>query len=77
MNKQRRKAIASILEELSATREKLITISEEENDYFDNMPEGIRFSKKGDAVEEYIGLLEDTITLIEEAEETLEEITEG
>lgn len=72
MNAQRRKALAALIdriEELGAARDtlrdELETIRDEEQDAFDNMPEGLQQGDKGQAMEEAIGIIEEAITNLE------------
>ena len=52
MNNARRTAIAKVQAQLSSLREELEIIASEEENYLENMPEGIRYnSDKGEAAE--------------------------
>ncbi len=58
MNKDRRKAIAALVTELEAlqgklgdVRDQIDTLGEEEQDYYDNMPESFQNGEKGSAAE--------------------------
>ncbi len=74
MNKRRRKEILDaktlIEENLGVIREAI----EEEEEYFDNMPENLQYSEKGDLTQEVIGVMEDTV---DEIESLLEELMEA
>lgn len=73
MNAERRKKLESIKERLmilageaSSLGDDLAELRDEEQDYFDNMPEGLQGGEKGekaqaaiDAMENVVGLLED------------------
>jgi flagellar biosynthesis chaperone FliJ len=68
MNKTRRKAIVAIREQLerindtvNTLMEQISEIKEEEQDYFDNMPESLQSSPKGEATESVISCLESAI----------------
>ena len=52
MNNIRRKQIAAIMEQLEALREEVETLQEEEQEAFDNLPEGIQMSERGESMEE-------------------------
>lgn len=80
MNKQRRSAIDKVIEKLSdiSTLVTEVTgaieeIRDEEQDYFDNMPENFQYSDKGDAVEQTISYLEDSIESAYQIETQAEE----
>ena len=48
MNKERRGKLNSLLEKLAAAEEELQAIMDEEQDAFDNMPESIQGSERGE-----------------------------
>jgi flagellar biosynthesis chaperone FliJ len=64
MNDQRRRKIKKLLKEINSIQEQLTSIKEEEQDAFDNLPEGLQQSDKG-------AEMENTIQQFEEAEEHL------
>ena len=74
MNKQRRKMIADVVERLEAAKSDLEMIRDEEQDAFDNMPEGLQGSERGEMMEEAIGHLEEAVDSLETALDELEEI---
>ena len=74
MNRQRRKELARAMELIGEARSIIENCCEEEQDAFDNMPEGIQASERGEQMEEYISTMEDVISNIEDAESGLEEI---
>ena len=67
MNAQRRKDIEKAVELLYEAKSMLETSLEEEQNAFDNLPEGIQSSGRGEKMEEYIGYLEDSISSIEDS----------
>ena len=76
MNKARRKALAEIREQLEVLQDQLMTISEEEEEYRDNIPENLQCSERYekadqacDALSYACDSLEELISYIEEAEE--------
>ena len=75
MNKLRRKEIARAIELMEQAREILEAVMEEEQEAFDNMPESLQCSERGEAMEEYIGTLEEAIDNLEADE--LQEIVDG
>ncbi|MBM6866392.1 hypothetical protein H6A66_14625 [Bacteroides caecigallinarum] len=74
MNRERRKRIMQLSEKLSEVRTSLESICEEEEDAFDNMPESLQESERGEQMQEYIETMEEAISNIEEIESNLEEI---
>lgn len=68
MNAQRRKALKAVitkLEDLESLRqeikEELEDIMDEEQESFDNMPEGLQESDRGQQMQEYISTMEGAI----------------
>lgn len=68
MNKDRRKTIAAIyeqLEQLAALRDNIVeqieTIRDEEQDYYDNMPESLQGGEKGDVASAAIDALDNAV----------------
>lgn len=74
MNKIRRAAISAQLQIISGACEKLEDIKEEEQDYYDNMPESLQQSEKGDAAMEAIDQLDLAIDGCNTATSALENI---
>jgi hypothetical protein len=75
MNKVRRKEIAKAIELLEQAREILESVRDDEQEAFDNMPESLQSSERGEAMEEYIYTLEEAIEAIDTDE--LQEIVDG
>lgn len=72
MNNQRRKEIKSIIKTLEEAVERLNSVCSDEEDAFDNMPEGIQDSDRGDTMQENIEALEEAVESIEEVIGNLE-----
>lgn len=73
MNKDRRKEIQNLISrmaELESLRDELKeaieAVRDEEQEYYDNMPEGLQGSDRGYAAEEAISNLEDAINQLED-----------
>lgn len=75
MNKARRKEIARAIELMDEAREILEAVMEEEQEAFDNMPESLQCSERGEAMEEYISTLEEFTYNLET--DALQEIVDG
>jgi hypothetical protein len=71
MNNERRKAIRGALELLEQAKDIIETVAEEERAYYDNMPEGIQASEKGEKAEENASALDDALNNIDEAIENV------
>ena len=77
MNKPRRKELNRALELLAEARAIIEAMQEEEQESFDNMPEGLQCSELGEKIEENASRLEDVAGYIEEQEQELEDIING
>lgn len=76
MNKQRRKELDIIARELNDIKERLEALRDEEQDYYDNMPENLQGSERGEKAEVAIESLEEAASSIEDAISSIEEATE-
>lgn len=74
MNKPRRERISAIINKLGELSEELETIKDEEQDYYDNMPESLQGGEKGEAAQSAIDALENAKSEIEQATTNLENI---
>jgi ABC-type transporter Mla subunit MlaD len=74
MNKERRKAIEEIIDQLGMLKEQVESITEEEQEAFDNLPESIQYSERGDAMSEAVSDLEDASSSIDDVMSTLQDI---
>jgi len=75
MNKARREAIAKLISAIDALHSQADDILNEEQEYFDNMPESFQAGEKGDAAQEAIENLEAAVQALNEAQEALENIS--
>ena len=67
MNKQRRSELSKAVELLEKAKEIIEACQEEEQDAFDNLPESIQGSERGEDMEHYIYEMEQTIDYIDQA----------
>lgn len=72
MNKQRRKAIDEIQGKLMDLQSELECVRDEEQEAFDNLPESIQYSERGERMEEFIQYLEESMDNLESAIESLD-----
>lgn len=75
MNKQRRNEILTQVKALGEVRKNLESIKDAEQAAFDNLPESLQFSEKGELMEENISNLEEILSSIDEIETALEDLT--
>ena len=73
MNKQRRQRIRDVRKEIETCKENLQKILDEEQDYYDNMPENLQCSMRGSGSEDAIDIME---SCIEDLENIIKELTE-
>ncbi len=74
MNKLRRRQLRAALDLLDEARSILEAVQEGEQEAFDNMPESLQYSERGEAMEETISNLEDAVSSLEEINETFDEV---
>ena len=73
MNKVRRKKLSEIQEKMSELREMIDEVLSDEQNAYDNLPESLQDSERGEAMQTAIDAMESAIGSCEEAEESLEE----
>lgn len=76
MNKQRRKVIRELIEQATALSQQIEQVLNEEQDYYDYMPENLQNSERGQNTEEAIGNLEEAQSDIENCISNLESAIE-
>lgn len=74
MNKERRNRISVVNNRLNVLAEELRSIKEEEENYYDNIPENLQGSMRAEESEEAIDLLDEVVGKIEEIVDQLREI---
>lgn len=73
MNNDRRKRIGAVLGELQVQLEALQGLAEEEREAYDNMPEGLQQSERGEASSAAADALGSAVSDLESAIASLEE----
>ena len=66
MNKARRKAIEYTISIMQKVSVDLDTIRDEEQEAFDNLPDSLQYSERGEQMEEYIDTLGDAVSDIDD-----------
>ena len=74
MNKERRKSIERIVDKLNEIQADLTSIRGDEEEAYDNLPEGIQSSERGDSMQEAIDAMDDADGSLQEAIDYLTEI---
>ena len=59
MNKNRRKMIRKIVEQLGGLKEELDSVKDEEQEALDSMPENLQESERGEEMQKAIDVMED------------------
>lgn len=65
MNKQRRKELEKVQDAILGAITDLECIRDEEQEAFDNLPESLQYSEKGEYMEETISMIEDVLSDLE------------
>ena len=73
MNADRRKRLKSVVEKLTAAKQELDDIAAEEQDAFDNLPEGIQESDRGDAMQQNADDIYDHVQALDEVVDAIED----
>lgn len=76
MNNERRKQLDKVAALLSEARGELENIASDEREAFDNMPEGLQQSEKGERASEIADSLDDCVSRLEDVESDLESVRE-
>ena len=76
MNKKDRKVISGWIDKLEEIKSEIEDMQTEEECKFDNLPEGIQESERGERMIESIECLGDSVSSIEEAIDSLNEAME-
>jgi uncharacterized coiled-coil DUF342 family protein len=65
MNKERRKRIEQLNTKLSEAKDELEAIKDEEQEYYDNMPEGLQSGEKGEKAQEAVDCMDEGVSNLE------------
>lgn len=67
MNRTRREAIDDLIEQLENIQQQIETLKDEEQTAYDNLPETLQYSERGETMTEAIDNLESAESDVEEA----------
>ena len=76
MNKLRRKQLSEIQDKMAELRDMIEVVLSDEQEAFDNLPESLQESERGEAMQAAIEAMESAMDSCEEAESSLEEAQE-
>jgi len=74
MNKERRSKILQVIKEIEIVKNSLQSILDDEENVFDNMPENLQCSARGEESEESIEYMDEAVEALNTAIEQLENI---
>ena len=74
MNKARRKKLEEAFNLLDSAKEILEAVREEEQEAYENLPESLQNSGKGEDMQNYIEMLEEAANYLDDANSVLEQI---
>ena len=73
MNKERKGRFNDVISSLEEAKGELEDILNEEQDSYDSLPDDLQMSSRGEKMQDYIGLMEDCISKIDEVVGFVEE----
>lgn len=76
MNNKRRNRIYQLIAEIEAVRTAIEEIKDEEQESFDNLPESIQYSERGERMEEIIQIFDDCDSSFEEITDHLNDASQ-
>lgn len=74
MNKEQRKRLAELYDELSSVLDEIEQIKEDEECKYDNLPESLQDSEKGEQLQEGIDALDDVYSYLSDSISSLESV---
>lgn len=72
MNNPRRKKLNTILEQLVEIHAALEELKDEEQEYFDNIPENLRNSERYEKAENAVAALDDALSMFDDIADNIE-----
>jgi uncharacterized protein YukE len=75
MNESRRTRIAAIMNDIDGAKNMLEEILQEEEEAFDNLPESLQGSEKGETMQEAINTLQDALSDLDSAISNMEGVS--
>ena len=67
MNKKRREAIAQLVKDMEGSRNDLENLIDEEQEAYDNLPEPLQSSMKGDEMNDCIDCMNDAMSSLDDS----------
>ncbi|HGW6104735.1 TPA: hypothetical protein ACNIQM_002903 [Citrobacter werkmanii] len=73
MNNERRKRLTLLAQQITELKDDVQSVLDEEEDAFNNLPEGLQSGERGDAMQTAIAALDAAVSALEEASDQLTE----
>lgn len=73
MNNKRRKRLAALSQQLAELKDDIQSVLDEEEEAFNNLPEGLQSGERGDSMQTDIASLDAAVCALEEAGDQLTE----
>lgn len=73
MSRDRRRQLAGIAGQMMDLRESIEALKEEEQEAYDNLPDSLQESDRGQAMEQAVDMPDSALTALDEVTEALEE----
>lgn len=74
MNRQKRKRLGKAFDLIAEAEEILEEVKSEEEDSYENLPDNFRYGDKGEEMQNYIELLDESIGYLQDANSVIEQI---
>lgn len=74
MNKARRKKLGEAFDLVNSAKEILEDVREEEQDAYENLPESLQNSGKGEDMQNYMDMMEEAVNYLDDANSVIEQI---
>lgn len=77
MNKQRRKKLSDAFDKLTEIMNALEEVKTEEEESYENLPDSLKHSPKGEEMDNYIAMMEEAYGYLDDANAVIEDIKES
>ena len=74
MNKERRNKLGKALDLIAQAEQIIQDVMEEEQESMENLPDNFRYGERGDEMQNYIDMMDETIGYCQDAESVIEQI---
>lgn len=74
MNKQRRKELGKAFDMIEQAKEIIEAVKEEEEESYENLPDNFRYGERGEEMQGYIEMMDETVGYLEDANSVIEQI---